>query len=182
MSLFKQKISSYEFFYALFRKVIETPELFPTDETLLEQGDFTEIELRRINLEAKKLAIIYMRIYVLELCSERKISANKEACELGYGHAALAVFQDDSIDFDAVGIDSQDFMNTLDHYTTYIVQHSDDKKTDDYYKAFQYFQKAVFAKRKTTEIPLGAVTLAKYIREQVSKNLVNDLLSSYKVI
>lgn len=182
MALFRQKVNPYEFFYSLFRKVIETPELFPTYDALLEQDEFTKSELKCIHAEIKKLAIIYIRIYVFELSESGKITANKELCELGYGQAFLSVFQDDSIDFDSADIDPNNFLNTIDQYTVYLVDHSEESRYDDYFLAFQHFEDVVFTKRKSTETPVAAVTLAKYVRENVSKRLVNDLLRNYKVV
>ncbi len=182
MSLFKQKLSIYELIYALVIKIVETPELFPTDESLLEQGDFTKSELKRIRAETIKLAIIYVHLYSLELSHRGKIKVSEDLCRLAYGQALLAVCNDKSINFESSSIDRGDLINTLDGYTSYIAQHFNKKKYDDYYLAYLHFEQVIFLKRDTHSTPVAAVTLAKYIRTHVSKMLLDDLLKTYKIV
>ena len=178
MPLFKEKRSSFQIFGSLIHKIITSPELFPTDISLTEQHDFSVDELLSIRKERYKLAIVYAKIYLQELNKTRKVATSSEQLETAYGQAFMTVFSDSDINFEELGIDPNEFIETIDPYTFYVAMHQDEKHNDPYYLAFNHFSNIVFEDKA----PLAAITLGKYIREEVSKSLVNDLLSRYKIV
>lgn len=180
MSLFKQKISVFELFFDVFRRIIEEPALFPNSIALKEQGDFSPEELRALRTEQIKLAIIYVRIYVLDLVVKRKIKPSEEITRMAYGQAVLTVANDSGIDFSSSAITRQNLIDTIDQYTMKIAENSD-SKYDNYYVAFQHFQAEVFSGKKGSQVPIATITFGKYVREHVSKKLVDDMLLKYKI-
>ncbi len=187
MALFKQKATLGDLFYSAAGTIVTNESLFPDEKALLKQDDYTDKDLLRIHQEQRKLAIVFVYLYVLELARKGKLGNFKGSAEdrehaisMAYANALIRLLSDKSIDFTSYGIEPREFLDSMDPYTAYIAKNHDHSKPDeDYLLAFEHFKKQAFPDVKI--VPPSTATLAKFIRERVSKRTVNRFLKKHKI-
>lgn len=190
MALFKQNITLADLFFMATSAIITHDEFFPGGGELIRQDHYTDAELLRIEQEQRKLAIVYVYLYVLELAGKGRIAPlkgqDKDSIDsfvsMAYGSALLAVFHDKSIDFASHGVDPAEFLNSMDQYTVYIKKNHDSTKPEnDYFSAYEHFKKMAFPGKENVDIPIPILSLAKFIRVKISEQTVKKVLKSHRV-
>ena len=191
MALIKQKITLADLIKATAEQLINNPDYFPSDDSLLEQDEYSDYELEAISKERLKLAFAYIFAYVTEISGNGKLRPTRNLSDdeaqhyvgIAFGTAISAALNNPEINYTSIGVDNEDVLQSMDGYTMYIVQNRDDSaKSDDYYLALNHFQDQALSDRDQMQMPISVITYAKYIRDILVKRLVNELLRNYKVV
>lgn len=187
MPILKQKISLDRYLYALLKEVFTNPGLYPTNDTLVEQG-LTKNEAETVTTLAPFLGATYVYLNTKEAITKRRIKINDGAQTaddlnhdfgITYGLVARMVLND----WDSPLSDF--YLRNLDNWTGYVILKSrGDNEKDPYYFGAEMLEQMALkdSKIEPHDRPIACIMFAKYVRKFVVDSLETDLLKRYRVV
>ena len=190
MAFSKKKINLIDIYQFAIGDLLASPEYFESDENLLKMYPFNQKQLKVLEVEQIKLAIVYVGLYVEFLVRNNRIGNYKDYTKeelthlLGVTYGAAVTNMSRIVNFDSVvhTDDTQSWLYSMDGYTMYIVQNNGGNwGEEDFFLAYKYFENLVFGSKNVFDEQMTLTLLAKYLRENIAQPIVMNILKKYRL-
>ncbi|HEX3568204.1 MAG TPA: hypothetical protein VHT70_00830 [Candidatus Saccharimonadales bacterium] len=195
----KKNMPLKDYFEAITKEILYNTDRYPDSATINESAGFSEQELSAIKDEQPILAFVYLFLVTKELQARGKIASIRRSIPqeevnrligeaFGYGlvvtlfkQVPTTISQSDAADrAEAAG------QQLLAHYSLYLdgIETGLGKPGDDpYFLGFEYFKSRVIEKAVlTNEKDFALLMLSKFIKNNLVKDLVEQITAVYKLI